>query len=122
MNHPLEAQYGLTAYELLDAVNKRFRLKAALEGAVAEVQMERRSTRWSAQSLSGTNPMTWMATPTSAFGFRGGKSPCGPSARMSATMTKPTVARGRLSPTWPRRKRPALRTETNKSILWCGPV
>ena len=42
MDHPLEAQYGLTAYELLDAVNKRFRLKVALEGAVAEVQMEKK--------------------------------------------------------------------------------
>ncbi len=42
MDHPLEAQYGLTAHELLDAVNKRFRLKVALEGAVAEVQMEKK--------------------------------------------------------------------------------
>ena len=42
MDHPLETQYGLTAHELLDAVNKRFRLKVALEGAVAEVQMEKR--------------------------------------------------------------------------------
>lgn len=37
--HPLELQYGLTARELLDAVNARFRLKVALEGAVAEVHM-----------------------------------------------------------------------------------
>ena len=42
MEHPLEAKYGLTAYELLDAVNKRFRLKVALEGAVAEVQMAKK--------------------------------------------------------------------------------
>lgn len=42
MPHPLEVQYGLAAAELLDAVNKRFRLKVALEGAVAEVQMEKR--------------------------------------------------------------------------------
>lgn len=42
MEHPLAVQYGLTATELLDAVNKRFRLKVALEGAVAEVQMEKR--------------------------------------------------------------------------------
>jgi hypothetical protein len=42
MEHPLEMQYGLTGYELLDAVNKRFRLKVALEGAVAEVQMEKK--------------------------------------------------------------------------------
>lgn len=42
MEHTLLRQYGLTAPELLDAVNKRFRLKVALEGAVAEVQMEKR--------------------------------------------------------------------------------
>ena len=42
MEHSLAKQYGLTAHELLDAVNKRFRLKVALEGAVAEVQMEKR--------------------------------------------------------------------------------
>lgn len=37
--HALESKYGLTASELLDAVNARFRLKVALEGAVAEFQM-----------------------------------------------------------------------------------
>jgi hypothetical protein len=37
--HALELKYGLTAAELLDAVNARFRLKVALEGAVAEFQM-----------------------------------------------------------------------------------
>jgi hypothetical protein len=42
MEHPLSKQYGLSASELLDAVNKRFRLKVALEGAVAEVQMEKK--------------------------------------------------------------------------------
>lgn len=42
MEHSLAKQYGLTAHELLDAVNKRFRLKVALEGAVAELQMEKR--------------------------------------------------------------------------------
>jgi hypothetical protein len=42
MEHPLSKQYGLSAGELLDAVNKRFRLKVALEGAVAEVQMEKK--------------------------------------------------------------------------------
>lgn len=41
MAHPLETAYGLSAGEILDAVSKRFRLRAALEGAVAEVQMER---------------------------------------------------------------------------------
>jgi len=41
MAHPLEIAYGLSATEILDAVSKRFRLRAALEGAVAEVQMER---------------------------------------------------------------------------------
>jgi hypothetical protein len=39
MPHPLEIQYGLTAYELLDALDKRFRAKVTLEGAVAEVQL-----------------------------------------------------------------------------------
>ena len=42
MAHPLETAYGLSATEILDAVAKRFRLRAALEGAVAEVQMERK--------------------------------------------------------------------------------
>lgn len=42
MEHPLAVQYGLTASELLDAVSNRFRLKVALEGAVAEVQMEKK--------------------------------------------------------------------------------
>ncbi|HEY5315503.1 MAG TPA: hypothetical protein VIK18_23435 [Pirellulales bacterium] len=39
--HPLESKYGLNSHELLDAINARFRLKVALEGAVAEVQMEK---------------------------------------------------------------------------------
>ena len=39
--HYLEDKYGLTAYELLDALDKRFRAKVTLEGAVAEVQMEK---------------------------------------------------------------------------------
>ena len=41
MPHKLEVEYGLTASELLDAMNKRFRAKVTLEGAVAEVQMEK---------------------------------------------------------------------------------
>jgi len=41
MAHKLESTYGLSAEELLDAVLHRFRLRAALEGAVAELQMER---------------------------------------------------------------------------------
>jgi hypothetical protein len=40
--HPLEDEYGLTAQELLDAVNQRFRAKVALEGVVAEAQFERK--------------------------------------------------------------------------------
>lgn len=39
--HDLESKYGLTAYEILDAVSKRFRLKVAVEGAIAELQMEK---------------------------------------------------------------------------------
>ncbi|MGD0899556.1 MAG: hypothetical protein ABR915_17130 [Thermoguttaceae bacterium] len=42
MHHPLEKEYGLSAYELLDALSKRFRARVTLEGAVAEVQMEKR--------------------------------------------------------------------------------
>lgn len=42
MAHPLETKYGLTAYEMLDALGARFRAKVTLEGAVAEVQMEKR--------------------------------------------------------------------------------
>lgn len=42
MPHPLELKYGLTSQELLDAIDKRFRLKVALEGAVAEVHFERK--------------------------------------------------------------------------------
>jgi hypothetical protein len=40
--HELERSYGLSATELLDAVNARFRLKVALEGAVAEIQMAKK--------------------------------------------------------------------------------
>ena len=42
MPHALELEYGLTAQELLDAIDRRFRLKVALEGAVAEVHFERK--------------------------------------------------------------------------------
>jgi hypothetical protein len=42
MPHPLESKYGLTSGELLDAIDRRFRLKVALEGAVAEVHFERK--------------------------------------------------------------------------------
>ncbi len=42
MVHPLETKYGLTAQELLTAIDRRFRLKVALEGAVAEVHFERK--------------------------------------------------------------------------------
>ncbi len=43
--HQLETTYALSSSELLDAVNSRFRLKVALEGAVAEVQMEKHIKR-----------------------------------------------------------------------------
>ncbi len=42
MAHSLETRYGLSSDELLDAIERRFRLRAAVEGAVAEVQMERK--------------------------------------------------------------------------------
>lgn len=40
MEHPLEAKYGLSAHELLDALASRFRAQVTLEGAVSEVKME----------------------------------------------------------------------------------
>jgi hypothetical protein len=39
MTHKLETEYGLTANELLDAIDRRFRAKVTLEGAVAEVHL-----------------------------------------------------------------------------------
>ncbi|NQU21748.1 MAG: hypothetical protein HQ567_10730 [Candidatus Nealsonbacteria bacterium] len=42
MEHPLEAKYGLTAYELLDALAQRFRAQVTIEGAVSEVHMEKK--------------------------------------------------------------------------------
>lgn len=39
MVHQLEKEFGLTAEELLDAINRRFRAKVTLEGAVAEVHL-----------------------------------------------------------------------------------
>jgi len=41
MLHPLCTRYGLTATEILDAISQRFRLRVAVEGAVAETQVER---------------------------------------------------------------------------------
>ncbi len=41
--HALESKYGLTSLELLDAISGRFRLK--VEGAVAEVQMQKHIAR-----------------------------------------------------------------------------
>ena len=43
--HALESKYGLTSLELLDAIGGRFRLKVAVEGAVAEVQMQKHIAR-----------------------------------------------------------------------------
>lgn len=37
--HPLEKEYGLTKEELLDAINRRFRARVTLGGAVAEVHL-----------------------------------------------------------------------------------
>jgi hypothetical protein len=39
--HPLEKKYGLSAAEMLEAINMRFRLRVALEGAIAEFHMEK---------------------------------------------------------------------------------
>ncbi len=41
MPHELEVMYGLTANELLDSISRRFRLRVALEGAVAEVHLQK---------------------------------------------------------------------------------
>jgi hypothetical protein len=43
--HALESKCGLTSIELLDAIGGRFRLKVAVEGAVAEVQMQKHIAR-----------------------------------------------------------------------------
>lgn len=40
--HPLEERYQLSAAELLDALERRFRARVALEGAVAEVHLGKR--------------------------------------------------------------------------------
>ena len=37
--HELEVEYGLSKEEILDAINRRFRAKVTLEGAVAEVHL-----------------------------------------------------------------------------------
>ena len=42
LSHPLEEEFNLSASELLDMIDERFRLKVALAGAVAEVQCEKR--------------------------------------------------------------------------------
>lgn len=39
MKHPLEKEYDLTAQELLDAIERHFRAKVTLDGAVAEVHL-----------------------------------------------------------------------------------
>ena len=49
MEHPFEREFGLPAFDLLEALKKRFRARVTLEGAVAEVQMEKKI-----QSLVGT--------------------------------------------------------------------
>jgi predicted transcriptional regulator len=45
MPHLLESEYGLTADELLNAINRRFRAKVTLEGAVAEVHLGKQIQR-----------------------------------------------------------------------------
>ncbi len=50
--HLLETKYGLTAGELLDAVNARFRLKVAVEGAVAEFHMSKHLERLVGSTVS----------------------------------------------------------------------
>lgn len=43
-DHRLAKRYGLTATELLDAIDRRFRAKVTLEGAVAEVHLGKHLT------------------------------------------------------------------------------
>lgn len=50
--HPLEKKYGLSSTELLDAVEARFRLKVAIEGAVAEFQMAKHMVRLCGTSIT----------------------------------------------------------------------
>ena len=55
--HPLVTKYGLSSSELLDAIGSRFRLRVAVEGAVAEFHMEKhiRATgmRYESHDLDG---------------------------------------------------------------------
>jgi len=51
MIHPLEEEFGLTAQELLDAINRRFRAKVTLEGAVAEVHLGKHIKELSSRGL-----------------------------------------------------------------------
>lgn len=39
--HPLEKVYGLSAFEILEAISTRFRLKVAVEGAISEFHMDK---------------------------------------------------------------------------------
>ena len=43
--HPLAEKYGLSEAEILDAIEGRFRLRVAVEGAIAEIQAERHIKR-----------------------------------------------------------------------------
>ena len=49
--HELEIRYGLTAIEILDAISKRFRLKVAIEGAVAQVHLRRKIEAFKSQGI-----------------------------------------------------------------------
>lgn len=70
MPHPLEIEYALTTDELLDAINRRFRAKVTLEGAVAEVHLERRFRFSKIMALlSALRHTTPMDTRTILFGF-----------------------------------------------------
>lgn len=62
MAHPLEKEYGLTSDELLNAINRRFRAKVTLEGAVAEVHLGKKISalqnqgiivRWEVHDVDG---------------------------------------------------------------------
>ena len=90
MAHTLEKRYGLTAVELLDAIEQRFRLRAALEGAVAEIQMEAKIKELvGTQVQMNTRHTTLTDNLTSRCGCQGERSLCEQSVRTCEKSAKP---------------------------------
>jgi hypothetical protein len=101
MAHPLEIAYGLSSTEILDAVAKRFRLRAALEGAIAEVQMERHMQALLGSVIERYKSHDLDGQPDFSIWLAGRESPLRPSARTYAKAArvagKRTAAAARLS-------------------------